>query len=275
MRFLLDTNVAIAVGTRDSDFEGLRTFLLSTNGRLLLGPPVIAELLVKVLNGQNRYFEKNKRPLTRLIALNPEIFELPESFARILFFGPNTFIVGVRPWHYRELLTVLEASNSKSDFIARAHAPAVQWNRIQNLPTIHNDQVSRELNDLRRLASQQPKRAFAEKVAESVSNGAITGVADGLSNGVLTVDPNKVSQAFSAAFEYLEANILKVKAGAKPEKNDRGVWVDYNILWYLADPEVTMITLEKFHRSITKSPQASRIIEPPWRNKRPPTRVST
>jgi hypothetical protein len=74
-----------------------------------------------------------------------------------------------------------------------------------------------------------------------------------------------VAQAFSAQFEYLEANILKVKGGAKPEKNDRGLWIDYNILRYLADPEVTIITAEKFHRSIKQSPQASRIIPPPWR----------
>ena len=265
MKFLPDTNIAIAIGKNDSDFEGLKTFLSSTKGRLLLAPPVIVELLVKVLNGQDRCFNINKRPLTRLFALNPEIPELPESFAQIMFFGSSTFIVGVRPWDYRQLLTALERSNSKTDFIARAHDPSVQWKGIQDFPKTHDIQVSRELNNLRRLALQQPKRSFADKTADSLSNSAFTKVGDGRSNGVLTVDPNEVSHAFSAAFEYLGANIQNVKAGAKPEKNDRGIWVDYNILWYLADPEVTIITLERFHRSIKQSPQASRIIPPPWR----------
>lgn len=257
MKFLLDTNVATAVGARDADYQGIRDFLQCSGGGLALAPPVIIELLIKVLNGSDGYFNKNKRALDRLIAFGAKILELPQSFAKLLFFGPNIFIAGLRADHYPPLLIALSCSHSKSEFIARANQPTVGWKPIEQLPQIHNAEVRQNLLDLRGLASQRSQKTFGEKVAES------------LGVGPNKPDPDKVSQAFSAAFEYLQANILRVQGGAKPWRNDRGLWIDYNILWYLADPDITVISSEKFHKAIRKSPQLSRILLPPWANNRP------
>jgi hypothetical protein len=67
-------------------------------------------------------------------------------------------------------------------------------------------------------------------------------------------------QHCSAAIEYQEASIAKIRAGAKPRKNDRGRYGDSQLFFYLADPNITLLTSEDFSGDIKQSPQRTRIV---------------
>ncbi len=75
-------------------------------------------------------------------------------------------------------------------------------------------------------------------------------------------NPLVISRQFSAAIEYLETSVRKVAVGAKPRKNDRGLYVDWQLLMYLADPNVSFLTNEDFSGEISTSAQKDRIIKP-------------
>ena len=78
--------------------------------------------------------------------------------------------------------------------------------------------------------------------------------------GGVCPDPKLLRQHFSAAIEYQEASIAKIRAGAKPRKNDRGRYGDSQLFFYLADPNITLLTKEDFSGDIKRSPQRTRIV---------------
>lgn len=65
---------------------------------------------------------------------------------------------------------------------------------------------------------------------------------------------------FSAAVEYGESTIAKIRAGAKPRKNDRGRYGDFQLFFYLANPDITILSSEDFSGDIKASPQRDRIV---------------
>jgi hypothetical protein len=54
--------------------------------------------------------------------------------------------------------------------------------------------------------------------------------------------------------------VSKAKNGAKVSKNDRGAYVDFQNLCYLADAETTIVSNEDFSSEISHSPQKNRVI---------------
>ena len=77
--------------------------------------------------------------------------------------------------------------------------------------------------------------------------------------GGLSPDPDRIEHEFSAALEYLRASVTKLRQGANLAKNDRGLYVDFQTFFYLADPHAVIISNEGFGE-IVKSPQKTRII---------------
>ena len=61
--------------------------------------------------------------------------------------------------------------------------------------------------------------------------------------------------------EFLKSSVLQVSRGANVQKNNRGLYVDNQLFFYLADPEAVVVSNEDFSQEIRKSPQRNRIID--------------
>ena len=55
----------------------------------------------------------------------------------------------------------------------------------------------------------------------------------------------------SAAIEYLKSPVQEVARGAAPGKNNRGVYVDYQMLLYLGESDIEFLTCENFSGEVT------------------------
>jgi hypothetical protein len=74
-------------------------------------------------------------------------------------------------------------------------------------------------------------------------------------------DPNVFRDHFSAAMEYAETTIARIRGGANPRKNDPGRYGDFQLFFYLADPKIELSTCEDFSVDIKHSPQRSQIVK--------------
>lgn len=119
---------------------------------------------------------------------------------------------------------------------------------IEGINKIHNDVLDQELVALRRI----PQRTALGVLATRMCGWF----------GAPGCRPNPIMfrQTFSAAPEFLEHSLGKVQRGAKPEKNDRGLFVDFQLLFYLADPNIYFLTSEDFSTKVKTSSQADRIL---------------
>jgi hypothetical protein len=123
------------------------------------------------------------------------------------------------------------------------------WSDIDKAAQIMDAQMDKEFTAMEMWA-QLPPGTF-DVAAELCKTFAVGGVCP---------DPQLFRQHFSAAVEYDEASIAKIRAGAKPRKNDRGRYGDSQLFFYLVDPDITILTSEDFLDDIKKSPQRMRIM---------------
>ena len=61
-------------------------------------------------------------------------------------------------------------------------------------------------------------------------------------------NPILLRSQFSAAIEYIENVIRKMIQGANPRKNNRGVYVDWQLLMYLGMRDLRFLTSENFSK---------------------------
>jgi hypothetical protein len=177
-----------------------------------------------------------------------EVLELPRIFmAKIL----RTAIAnsGVRPDHYIHLMDMVVGSPDFDDFVRRCNSVGSVWKSIENLDKIHETEIETELRAMEDLARKRRPIKLAKALAMTFGVPGCRPV------------PIRVSSYFSAAIEYLESSIRKIVRGAKPRKNDRGMFVDWQLLNYLADPGLQFLTEENFSGEIAKSPQRHRIVK--------------
>jgi hypothetical protein len=174
------------------------------------------------------------------------ILELPKPFmAKVL----NTTLPNpsqVKPEHYRELVRMVVDSSNHAEFVSKANAASSVWRMIEGINKIHNGVLDQELVALCRIPKQTAVGVLAIRMCHWF--------------GAPGCRPNSLvfRQKFSAALEFLEDSLRKVYQGAKPEKNDRGLFVDFQLLFYLADPDIYFLTGEDFSTKVKTSPQASR-----------------
>jgi len=79
--------------------------------------------------------------------------------------------------------------------------------------------------------------------------------------GGLLPDPDAFEKQFSAAVEFLKSSVMQVRRGANVLKNNRGVYVDNQLFFYLANPEAVIVSNEDFSQEIRSSLQKDRIIK--------------
>ena len=243
--YLPDTNVLIGFCHDQAIYAKLENARQS-GIKFVIGPPVLIELVRGMISSSHDTFENDKRVFSWLEAQCPAILPLPRPFmAKILHTTTRTG--PVRPEHYSELIQMVVSSADHRDFLRKSDTAGSVWKDIANLDRTHEAQLEKELSALEGMAGNR-----AENFVRGLSH---TFGAPGCRPHPLILE-----KRFSAAIEFLQSSLSKIQRGAKPRKNDRGLYVDFQLLLYLAEPEISFLTNERFSGEIRRSPQRTRIV---------------
>jgi hypothetical protein len=244
MYYIMDTNIWVDVTQGKipcNDLSG------KVGAVVVVAPFMIVELMRATVRGGEKYFVGDRKMFECMERL--DILELTKPFVyKTLWNISNVGISNVRPETYRTLLQMMVGSSSFSDFINKTERPGSVWIRVSEWDSIHEKVLDKEINALGKIADQGSLKSLGRHLA------GIYGL------GGLLPDPDKIEETFSAALEYLRSSVRKLRNGANLAKNDRGMYVDFQIFFYLADPAAVIVSNEDFSGEIAKSPQRSRII---------------
>jgi hypothetical protein len=243
--YILDSNIWVDLSQGKflcSDLRG------ETAAEVVVAPFMIIELVRGMVKGGDRYYLANRAMFECMAHFR--ILELSKiCLFKTLWNSDGGGVSNVHPETYKVLLKMIIESQSLADFLNVAEHPNSSWQRITDLDSIHERVLDKELLALAKLADRASLNAVGTHMARLYRLGG------------LVPDPARFETRFSAALEYLRSFMLKVRQGAKPLKNDRGMYVDHQILFYLADPEAVVVSNEDFDDEIRTSPQKNRIIK--------------
>lgn len=245
--FLPDTNVWIDVG-RDAPLTEKFEKALRAGDQFMIGPPALIEL-VRGMVRCGQAFPEDKKTYAWMKDHGCEVLELPRPFMAKVLHTALPIQSGVTPQHYRELIDMVVNSADINEFNQRCNANNSVWRNIDSIDHIHEGQIDKELRALEDLARQHKLDITRLLSMWFGAHGC-------------RPNPLIIGIKFSAALEYLDNSIQKVVQGAKPRKNDRGLYIDWQMLMYLAVPDMKFLTNENFSGEITRSPQKSRIVKP-------------
>lgn len=243
-----DTNVWIGVG-RDPDLSHELERAQANGSKVLVAPPALIELVRGMVRHGDATFVEDRKTYQWMVDNKCLVLELTKPFMIDVLGADPLRISRVLPAHYHQLIGMVTASNSLDEFVQRCNAKDSVWHNVEKLDAIHEAQIEKELNALEALAKQDKDLDVSGGLAKTFT--------------VCGAPPSAatVREHFSAAIEYLQSSLKKVSQGAKPRKNDRGMYVDWQLLMYLALPEALFVTDEDFSSEIVKSPQKDRIVK--------------
>ncbi len=245
--YLPDTNVLIALG-RDPAVQTKLENAEQSGSKFVIAPSTMTELTVGVVKGGANYFEQNKKIFTWLRNHSDAILDLPRPFIGKTL-GFQSKLSQVETHHHVQRVEMVTNSQSFNEFLKLKDDVGNVWSDIDKAPQIHDAQLDKEFGALEKVAKLT--QGTLDVAAAFCKTFAVGGVCP---------DPKVFRQHFSAAIEYAEASIAKIRAGAKPWKNDRGRHGDFQLFFYLADPNITLLTSEDFSGDIKQSPQRTRIV---------------
>jgi hypothetical protein len=243
--FIPDTNILIDYGK----VEAVRARLESAarNGvEFAIAPPTLTELARGMIASGEKTFGTDKNIFSWLAERGFPILELPRPFMAKLL-GAPVKSSGVEPKHYAELIKIIAGSANFAEFLKLSQTPDGVWRDIDRADAIHGAQLDKEHDALLKLAKTGHGR-----LAAALANQF------GAPGGRPSAD--LVGSMFSAAIEFLESSMSKVSSGANTRKNDPGLYIDFQLLFYLGDENAIFLTRENFGNEIRNSPQRSRIV---------------
>jgi hypothetical protein len=242
--YLPDTNVLIDLG-RDSSVQMKLENAEQGGCKFVIGPTTIKELVIGVVGGRAQCWEANQKIFVWLKSHSDAILENPRPFVgNIVGFPSKRSWVETR--HHVQLINMVADSKTFAEFEALSTSSV--WSDIRDASRIHADNVDKEFTCLEQFAEKPDGNDIAVELCKGFT---VSGVCP---------DLNIFRQRFSAAVEYIEASVAKIRAGAKPWKNDRGRYGDFQLFFYLADPNITLLTNDDFSGDIKHSPQRTRIV---------------
>jgi len=245
--YLPDTNIIINYA-RDPDTKAKIDRASSTGAKFVIAPPTMTELTIGVVKGGPARFARNKVMFEWLKAQSKNILDLPRPFmGQVLGFPSRKSKVDLIH-HLQRIEFVTEASDF-ADFLKRKDAPGSLWPDIETAASVHEQQLDKEFAALQKLATRPPSSYdLAEEFAKLFAiNGKYP-------------DPKEFRFHFSAALEYAETTIRRIREGANPRKNDPGRYGDLQLFFYLADPSIEVLSCEDFSTDVVNSPQRRRIV---------------
>jgi hypothetical protein len=243
MNYLFDTNVWVQLAQKKITCADLSQ---NSKGRVVIAPFVIMELMKESVKHAGKYFENDKRVFECMASF--EVLPLTQPFIyQRLWNSAEVPSARVVPETYKKLLQLIVDSTSYTEFLKETKAPGSEWSGVERWDTIHQAELDKELSFVRKLA-EEDHESIAIGIAKLYPlKGSLAG-------------EDRVENEFSAALEYLRSLVVKVKNGANLPKNDRGAYVDFQVLFYLADANTTIVSNEDFSSEISNSPQKDRII---------------
>jgi len=245
--YLPDTNVIINDG-RDPAIKAKIDRASASGSKFVIAPPTVTELTIGVVKGGPTRFANNKVMFEWLKAQSANILDLPRPFmGKILGFPSKKSNVDL-PHQFQRIELVTESSDF-GDFLRRKAAPESLWPDIETAAKVHEEQLDKEFKALQTLA-KRPLGSY-DLALEFAKTFAVNGNYP---------DATEFRSRFSAAMEYGETTIRRIKAGANPRKNDPGRYGDFQLFFYLADPSIELLTCEDFSTDIVNSPQKNRIV---------------
>ena len=201
-----------------------------------------------VIKSAGRYFPQDQKLFRCMSQPEIVILELPQVFISKVLWNIPRGKSGVLPEHYTELMRVFFEAKTFTEFLGETEQPASVWKRMKEQDSIHKQVLDKEFKALDNIAGRVSLRALPVYFAMLNKLGG------------LLPDPHTVEEKFSAAIEFLGSSIIQVRNGANKRKNDPGMYVDWQLFWYLADPSITVVSNEDFSSQIRVSPQAQRIM---------------
>jgi hypothetical protein len=246
--FLPDTNAIIDYG-RNRDRKAKLDGAVAAGSKFVIAPPTLTELTVGVVKGSTTHFAQNKAIFEWLKAHSANILEPPRPFMGQVSGFPSRR-GNVTSAHHEQRIELVAGAADYADFLKRKNAPGSVWSDIEQSAVVHKQMLDNEFAVLSALAKKAPG-----------SFDLATEFSKTFEIGGQSPDPKIFKDLFSAAFEYGEVTIAKIRAGANPRKNDQGRYGDFQLLFYLAEPDIELLTSEDFSRDITHSPQRSRIVK--------------
>ena len=214
--------------------------------QVVVAPFVIMELMKETVKHKGKYFDNDKRVFQCMAKF--DVLPLTKVFIyQRLWNSGEEASARVGPENYKKLLQMMVDSGSYAEFIEKTKSAGSEWFQAESWSATHEGVIDKELRAVNQLAKVDSKS---------------------IATGLAKLYPFKgsfpkddcIEKEFSAALEYLRSVIVKVRNGANLPKNDRGMYVDFQILFYLADPNATIVSNEDFSTEISKSPQKDRII---------------
>jgi hypothetical protein len=245
--YLPDTNILIDIG-KESAVQTKLDNAEQSGTEFVIAPSTMTELTVGVVKGGAKYFEQNKKTFAWLYAHTNAILDAPRPFIGKILGFPSKWS-HVEKHHLVQRLHMVGSSQTFDEFLKRKDDAGNVWSDIDNAAQIHSAQLDKEFAALEKFA-KLPEGIFDFAVEFSRTFGA----------GGIGPDPKILRQHFSAAIEYQETSIARIRAGAKPRKNDPGRYGDSQLFFYLADPNIILLTNEDFSADIRHSPQRTRIV---------------
>jgi predicted nucleic acid-binding protein len=244
-RYFPDTNILIDFGRKPAVRERLER--AQHNGAtFVIVPPVLIELTRGMVRAAQTHFNSDKQVFTWLRDQQFDVLPLPFPFAINLLAAKPKQRSGVVPDHYKQLIQMVASAADFADLLKQA-ADTV-WRDVNQADAIHDAELDKEIQALCSLAKKGLGQDFTKNLSRSF----------GLSSS--ESDALVIAERFSAALEFLESSIAKIRSGANPRRNDPGVYGDFQLLFYLADADLRFLTKEDFRSEIKKSIQRDRIV---------------
>jgi len=241
--YIMDTNIWIDLAQGKLSCADLTG---KTTAGAVVAPFMIVELVRGIVKGGEPRFLQNRAMIECMARC--QILELPKVFIFQILWNVLGGVSKVRPHHYSTLLGLVVGSKTLSEFLKKTEEPNSVWKRIGELDSIHEGVLEKELRSLGTLADRASVKTLHVHMARTNQLG-----------GMLP-DPDAFEAKFSAAVEFLKSSAIQVRRGANVLKNNRGLYVDNQLFFYLADPEAVVVSNEDFSQEIRKSPQKNRII---------------
>lgn len=246
--YLPDTNVVIDYARNPARKEKLDRAEAS-GAKFVIAPPTLTELTVGVVKGGEPRFAQNKLMFEWLKKHVKNLLDLPRPFMGAVSGFPSRMGT-VLIEHHELRIELVAGAVDYPDFLKRKNEPGSVWSDIEKSAAVHDQQLDLEYAALSKLAAKKPGSFdLAEAFSKTFSVGG------------KCPDPKVFRNLFSAAFEYGDLTIAKIRAGANPRKNDAGRYGDFQLFFYLADPAIELLTSEDFMKEIVTSPQRSRIVK--------------
>jgi hypothetical protein len=247
--FVPDTNIWIHIG-KDADLTSKFEKTLGTGDKFLIAPPALIEVVRGMVRYGKEMFSEDRKTFIWMLTHKCEILDLTRPFMAKVLKTNLPKNSGVLPAHYAQLIEMVVNSSKFDEFVQQCNADDSVWKNIESLDQIHEGQVETELRALEDLARQGRALDIPKRLASTFGAPGCRPI------------PIVISRQFSAAIEYLDSVVRKVAHGSKPRKNDRGLYVDWQLLMYLAHADINFLTNEDFSGEISKSPQIVRIVKP-------------